>query len=199
MKFSLEKLRGVWQLQIAADKKLPAGGLRVGIAISQHMSRKENGLAWPGYGRIQKLLGVSRRTVIRGAKQLEARAHLLIKRRRLGTKNAPNHYQPVLKQATKNDTTLVSALTPPSDRPGTTLVSRVTPEPLKEPLSEPPNEPLSDTDAVSTASRDQSYYWKHFEDRDRRLAEFANSRRASVGASRAVRVNGGMNASSVSS
>jgi hypothetical protein len=57
--------------QIAADKTLPAGALRVGLAICWHMNRKRAGLAWPGYGRLQKLLGVDRRTVIRGAKALE--------------------------------------------------------------------------------------------------------------------------------
>jgi len=154
---TFEKFKEAWQLQIAADNTLPAGALRVALAISSHMNRHKNGRAWPGYNRLQGMLGIGRRTVIRNVQRLEKAGHLTVERRRNGTRNAPNHYWPELKDASKsgtqNDTTLVSQLWHhPSVTGDTTIVSRVTPEPLSEPLSEPPNEPLSDTAAVGTAA-----------------------------------------------
>jgi transposase len=61
------------------------------------MNRLQNGLAWPGYSRPQKMLGIDRSTVIRNVRRLEKNGHLSVKRRRTGTKNAPNEYQPNIK------------------------------------------------------------------------------------------------------
>jgi hypothetical protein len=157
---TFEKFKEAWQLQVAADNSLPAGSLRVALAISSHMNRSKNGLAWPGYNRLQGMLGIGRRTVIRNVQRLEKAGHLTVERRRIGSRNAPNQYRPkLLKDASKSraqdDTTLVSQLWHhPSVTGDTTLVSSVTPEPLNEPLSEPLNEPLPDTGAVSTAPKD---------------------------------------------
>jgi hypothetical protein len=124
------------------------------------MNRSKNGLAWPGYNRLQRMLGIGRRTVIRNVQRLERAGHLTVERRRIGSRNAPNQYRPeLLKDASKscaqNDTTLVSQLWHhPSVTGDTTLVSRMTPEPLNEPPSEPLNEPLSDTAALCAADRD---------------------------------------------
>ena len=143
-KQSFEAFKETWQLQIAADKSLPAGALRVALAISAHMNRKQNGLAWPGYKRLQRILGIGRSTVIRSVKRFEKAGHLSVKRQRNGSKNAPNEYQPKLKGS-------VTAMTPPPHPPGVTdditLMSQLRHPPSviavkPEPLNEPPNEPL---------------------------------------------------------
>jgi DNA-binding transcriptional regulator YhcF (GntR family) len=138
-----EKFKEQWHLQIAADKSLPAGALRVASAIASHMNRRKNGLAWPGFNRLAKLTRLSRRTIIRATKALEQAGHMTITRRKMGTENSPNEYRPVLKESVQNDTTLVSRMTPPSvthdttpSVTGDTLTSEL------EPLSEPLNEPL---------------------------------------------------------
>jgi hypothetical protein len=121
------------------------------------MNRHKDGRAWPGYKRLQGMLGIHRATVIRNIKRLEEAGHLTVERRRNGTRNAPNHYWPELKDASKsgaqNATTLVAQLCdPPSRTDATPLVAPVRPEPLSEPPTEPPIEPLSDTAAVGTAA-----------------------------------------------
>jgi DNA-binding MarR family transcriptional regulator len=156
---TFERFKEAWQLQVAADNSLPAGSLRVALAISSHMNRSKNGLAWPGYNRLQGMLGIDRSTVIRNVKRLEKAGHLTVERRLIGSRNAPNQYRPKLKDASKSHaqdaTTLVAQLCHhPSGTDATTLVAPVPPEPLNEPLSEPLNEPLQDTGAVSTAPKD---------------------------------------------
>jgi hypothetical protein len=143
-KQSFEAFKEAWQLEVAANHDLSAGDLRVALAIAAHVNR-QSGVAWPGFGRLQRILRVGRSTVIRAVKRLERADHLSVKHHRNGTKNSPNEYQLKLKgsviamtpppphPSVKDDTTLVSQLRhPPS-------VTAMTPEPLNEPLNEPPN------------------------------------------------------------
>jgi DNA-binding MarR family transcriptional regulator len=85
-----ESKKEKWLMQVMADTELPAGALRVSFCIAVHMNRKQHMLAWPGLGKLQKLLGIDRSTVIRGVKALEARGHLRVVRSRTGAKNHPN-------------------------------------------------------------------------------------------------------------
>jgi hypothetical protein len=54
-----ESKKEKWLLQVATDSELSAGALRVAIAIGLHMNRKQRLLAWPGFGRLQKLLDIT--------------------------------------------------------------------------------------------------------------------------------------------
>ena len=81
-----------WLVQVAADSELSRAGLRVAIATGVHMNRKQHMLAWPGFGRLAKILGIQRRAVIKGVKALEQRGHMRVVRSRNGSKNNPNHY-----------------------------------------------------------------------------------------------------------
>jgi hypothetical protein len=139
---NFQKRKEQWLLQIAADTSLTApGALRFAIGIGSHMNRKRGGEAWPGFGRLQQILGVSRSTIIRGAQALEEAGHLEITRGKVGKKNLPNHYQPILRRRT-DDTRVVSGVTLGSSNPDARLVATLTPEPLNEPQSEPLKEPL---------------------------------------------------------
>jgi hypothetical protein len=137
-----QKRKEEWLLQIAGDTSLTApGAFRFAIGVGSHMNLKRGGDAWPGFGRLQQILGVSRSTIIRGAEALEAAGHLKITRRKVGKKNLPNHYQPILRRRS-DDTRVVSSVTLGSSNPDTRVVATLTPEPLNEPPSEPPIEPL---------------------------------------------------------
>ena len=148
---SLEKYREQWLLQLIADPDLKAGDLRVAIAISFHMNRKKNGLAWPGMGRLAKLTHTSPSTVIRATKRLEARGHLRVIRSRMGEKRGLNRYLPLLKSAPKGASKTLadtSVMTLGSVKRDTPVVSRMTHKPLNEPLSKP----LSYTDTACAVS-----------------------------------------------
>ena len=131
---SYESKKEKWLLQVAADTKLPAGALRVALGISLHMNRKQNLLAWPGFGKLQQILGVDRSTVIRGVKALERGGHMRVVRIRKGSKNQPNHYHPNILR-----TGVVASVPLGSGSPATRVVAAVPPEPMNEPMREPLN------------------------------------------------------------
>ena len=122
--------------QLAADTLLPAGALRVGIQIVLHTNRR-TGLAWPGLGRLEKLVGVDRTTVIRGVKALEKRGHIEVMRSRNGKANEVNRYRFIPKATVTEASTTV---TPPS-QDATRVVAAV---PLGVVAALPPK-PLSRT------------------------------------------------------
>jgi hypothetical protein len=128
-----ESKKEKWLLQVATDSELSAGALRVAIAIGLHMNRKQRLLAWPGFGRLQKLLDIDRSTVIRGVKALEGRGHMRIVRSRNGSKNHPNHYHPNIWR-----TGVVAAVPLGRCTDATRVVAAVPPEPMNEPMKEPP-------------------------------------------------------------
>src|SRR5262249_19289459 len=127
-----ESKKEKWLLQVAANPKLSAGALRVAIAIGLHMNRKQRLLAWPGFGRLQKLLGIDRSKVIRGAKALERQGHRRVVGMRNGRKTHPNHYPPKILR-----TGVVAAAPLGSGSPATRVVAAVPPEPMNEPMREP--------------------------------------------------------------
>jgi hypothetical protein len=127
-----ESKKESWLLQVASDTELPAGALRVAVAIGLHMNRKQRLLAWPGFTRLQKLLGIGLSTVIRGVKALERRDHMRVVRSRNGRKNNPNHYHPNIWR-----TGVLSAVTVGTVTDDTRVLSAVTPEPMNEPMREP--------------------------------------------------------------
>jgi hypothetical protein len=128
-----ESKKEKWLLQVAADPELSAGALRVAIGIGLHMNRKQRLLAWPGYGRLQKLLGVHYDTIRRGVKALEARGHLRVVRSRNGRKNNPNHYHPNIWRTEVGAATHRGMCTP-AQRVGAALHTEPMNEPMKEPL-----------------------------------------------------------------
>jgi hypothetical protein len=117
-----ERFKEMWQQQVVADTALTGSTVKVALALCWHMNRNQHGLAWPGRGRLAKLTGLSRSTVKRAIKALERAGHVTITRSRVGSKNSPNQYQPVLKEVVQNEPTLGSPMTPP-------LGSRLTPLP----------------------------------------------------------------------
>jgi hypothetical protein len=138
-KQNYEDKKEKWLLQVASDPDLPRAGHRVAIAIGVHMNRKQNLLAWPGYGRLAKLLGVSHTTAVNGVSALERAKHLRVVRVRQGTKNCPNHYHPNL-WITQEATEGVVTTSRSSSHNG---VTRVVTTGLPEPTNEPTREPLS--------------------------------------------------------
>jgi hypothetical protein len=134
---SLEVYRERWLMQLIADPDLTAGDLRVAIAITFHMNRQQDGLAWPGMARLAALTRTSLSTVIRATKRLEVRGHLRVIRSRAGKKRGLNRYQPILKRAASVPIAEQSRMTLPSVTYDTTVVSSVTHKPLTEPLSKP--------------------------------------------------------------
>jgi hypothetical protein len=125
---SLEVYRERWLMQLIADPDLTAGDLRVAIAITFHMNRQQDGLAWPGMARLATLTRTSLSTVIRATKRLEVRGHLRVIRSRAGGKRGLNHYHPMLKRAASTPLAEQSRMTLPSVTGDTTVVSRVTPQ-----------------------------------------------------------------------
>jgi hypothetical protein len=128
---SLEVYRERWLMQLIADPDLTAGDLRVAIAITFHMNRQQDGLAWPGMARLAALTRTSLSTVVRATKHLEARGHLRVIRSRAGGKRGLNHYHPMLKRAASTPLAEQSRMTLPHVTGDTTVVSSVTNEPLK--------------------------------------------------------------------
>jgi hypothetical protein len=126
-----------WLVQTANDPKLSRAGLRVAIAIGIHMNRKQNLLAWPGYGRLAKILGVGRTTAIAGVKALEQRGHMRVVRSRNGSKNAPNHYHPNLWTTQTPNNGVVTTSRPGGVQIDTRVVTQGVPEPMNEPMREP--------------------------------------------------------------
>jgi len=155
-----ERKKEYWLWQVAADRKLTAGALRVAITIARHMNRDKDGLAWPGIARLARQSGTTERNCYRAIDLLEEREHLQITRTRGGV----NRYLPMLTPATRNAMLRDTELTytechPTPDSQSNTPVTQSTPplsgpspEPLIEPPTEPPNEPLSHRAAVSTAA-----------------------------------------------
>ena len=121
-----------WLLQVASDPAIRAKALRAAIGIGLHMNRKQRLLAWPGFNRLASILGMDRRAVIRGVKQLEALGHMRVVRSRNGSKNNPNHYHPNIW-----GTGVVSERPLPSVKLTTRVVSNRPPEPMNEPMREP--------------------------------------------------------------
>jgi hypothetical protein len=149
-----EKFREDWQLQIISDPALTFVTVRVGLVISWHMNRKNEGLAFPGMTRLAAMARTTPRTVIRATKRLEDGGHLRILRTRREKRRGLNRYTPLLRFEQKahnpsppsdQATSLPSdrAVSPPSDQ-------AVSHKPLREPLTKPPNEPLSYKASVST-------------------------------------------------
>jgi helix-turn-helix protein len=132
---SLVKSREAWQRQVVADHNIPTSALKVALAISWHTNRKESGLAWPGIATLAKLTALSKRTVMRATQWLEAHGHVEVMRRRIGKRNLPNQYRPLMLRRQNEAPTRVS---PPSDRvmspPSDTAMS---PEPYSKPYREP--------------------------------------------------------------
>jgi hypothetical protein len=127
-----ESKKEKWLVQVASDGELSRAGLRAAIGIAMHMNRKQRLLAWPGFGRLAKVLGIQRRAVIKGVKDLEARDHMRVVRSRNGTKNNPNHYHPnIWRTGVVSDRTLAGV------NLDTRVVSNRTPEPMNEPTREP--------------------------------------------------------------
>jgi hypothetical protein len=127
-----ESKKEKWLVQVASDAELSRAGLRVAVAIGLHMNRKQRLLAWPGFGRLAKILGIQRRAVIKGVKDLETRDHMRVVRSRNGSKNNPNHYHPNIWR-----TGVVSDRTLGGVNLNTRVVSNRTPEPMNEPTREP--------------------------------------------------------------
>src|SRR6516162_9217298 len=88
--WSLEIFREQWLKQIALDKELPAGALRLCIAMSTHMNRYQAGEAWPGMGRLAKETGLSRRYIADLTQLVEERGHWKVTRTKVGLKNVVN-------------------------------------------------------------------------------------------------------------
>lgn len=88
--------------QLVTDRSLSAGALRVGIELAQYLNH-ETRMAWPGYGKLKKNLGVDRSTVIRGVNALEERGHIHVTRRRTGRLNKSNRYEFVIKPLSEDD------------------------------------------------------------------------------------------------
>jgi hypothetical protein len=130
-----ESKKEKWLLQVAADSELSAGALRVAVGIGLHMNRKQRLLAWPGFGRLQKLLGIHRDTVRRNVKALEARGHVRVVRSRNGRKNNPNHYHPNIWRTEVGAATHLGRCT---DAPW--VGAALHPEPMSEPMNEPMKE-----------------------------------------------------------
>jgi len=128
-----EAKKEMWLVQAASDPGLCRAGLRVAMGIAVHLNRKQNLLAWPGYGRLAQMLHMSRTTVRRGVDDLEARKHLRVTRSRTGKKNDANHYH-------------INIWELGGVPPGVTRVPpvghRVCPPGVLEPMKEPTNEPL---------------------------------------------------------
>jgi hypothetical protein len=127
-----ESKKEKWLLQVAADSDLSRAGLRVAIGIAMHMNRKQYMLAWPGYGRLAKLLRMGRTTVFRGVTDLEARKHMRVVRSKNGAKHAPNHYHMNISRI--DGVPPVGTGVPPV---GTRVFPPGVPEPLSEPMREP--------------------------------------------------------------
>src|SRR5262249_34866302 len=139
-----------WLGQIALDHELPAGALRLCIAVSNYMSRDLGGEAWPGMALLATKTGLSRRWIVELTGLVEQRGHWKVTRSRTGRKNLANRYHPTLCTTVHHPSELATSLpselaaSPPSE-------VATSPEPLNEPLSEPLNEPLSLRGAASTA------------------------------------------------
>jgi hypothetical protein len=127
-----ESKKEKWLMQAASDHELSRAGLRVAIGIGLHMNRKQHMMAWPGYGRLAKLLRMSRTTVFRGVSDLEERKHLRVVRSKNGTRHAPNHYHVNISRI-EGVTPAVTGVTPV----GTRVLPPGVPEPMNEPMREP--------------------------------------------------------------
>jgi hypothetical protein len=77
------------------------------------MSRRQHGLAWPGFNRLANLTCLHRSTIKCAIKALEQAGHVTVARSRLGSKNNPNEYRPMLKVPVQNEPTLGSQMNPP--------------------------------------------------------------------------------------
>src|SRR5262249_22114991 len=111
--WSLEKFREQWLKQIALDKELPAGALRLCIAMSTHMNRYQSSEAWPGMRRLARETGLSRRYIADLTQLVEERGHWKVARSKVGRKNIVNRYRPILCTAVHQGSEL--ATSPPSE------------------------------------------------------------------------------------
>jgi hypothetical protein len=127
-----ESKKEKWLVQVAADPNLSRAGLRVAIGIGLHMNRKQHMLAWPGLGRLAKILCVNRSTVVRGVKDLEVSGHMRVVRSRNGAKNNANHYHMNIWRTGGGATAA-----PGGAAYDTRVVRHMTPEPMNEPMKEP--------------------------------------------------------------
>ena len=126
---SFEKFREEWLRQIALDKELPAGALRLCIVISTYLNRYSRE-AWPGMARLAKETGLSRRWIADLTRLVEERGHWEVTRTKVGAKNIVNHYRPTLCTAVHQGSEVATSLG------GSELAT--SPEPLSvEPLNEP--------------------------------------------------------------
>ena len=158
-KGAFDKFKQAWLDQIALDHELPAGALRLCIAVSNYMSRDLGGEAWPGMALLATKTGLSRRWIVELTGLVEQRGHWKVTRSRTGRKNLANRYHPTLCTTVHQPS---EATTSPPSELATSLPSELaasppsevatSPEPLNEPLSEPLNEPLSLRAAVGTAA-----------------------------------------------
>jgi hypothetical protein len=81
-----EVFRERWLRQIALDKELPAGALRLCIVMSTFLNRHSRD-AWPGMARLAKETGLSRRWIVDLTQLVERRGHWRVTRTRVGPKN----------------------------------------------------------------------------------------------------------------
>ncbi len=102
--FKLEKFKEDWQRQLVADRALPHPALKVALAISWHMNRKEGGWAWPGISKLADLTGLHRTTVMRAIKWLEDHGYLQVIRGRAGNQRDVNRYLLLLRSAERANT-----------------------------------------------------------------------------------------------
>jgi Helix-turn-helix domain len=103
MKYEIFRAR--WIRQFNRDRNLSDGAIRAALAITLYINRKSFD-AFPGLESLMEDTGMSRSTVIRAVKQLEAAGHLKVRRTRTsGGKNGVNHYAPILISGVTHDTT----------------------------------------------------------------------------------------------
>ena len=95
-KKSLEPLREAWLRQIVGDRAISLSAIKVAVAISWHMNRQKNGLAWPGMSRLSKLTGLHQITVVRAVQWLEQQNHMQVMRTFTRAGRGNNRYMPTL-------------------------------------------------------------------------------------------------------
>jgi biotin operon repressor len=122
-----KQLRAEWVDVMALDARLSNNAFRVACVIGSYFN-KYRGDAYPSIETLAKVMGASERTVWAGAKELEDRGYLVVKRRELGTivrkckngtesevrlaggKGVANTYQPAFERSQISATTTGSKL-----------------------------------------------------------------------------------------
>jgi DNA-binding transcriptional MocR family regulator len=93
-----ERQREYWQRQVNGDSKLHASTVKVALALSLYFNRKRGGEAWPEINTLATATAISRSTVLRAIKELEAGGHIRVVRSKAANgKQAVNRYVPTIK------------------------------------------------------------------------------------------------------